>query len=195
MSRGLRREVALGPTRPSPDAARVRRVLRFLGGAHTYFVETSRDLYRGEEVVKESAYLTDALGAEAVAFVGRHKDHPFFLELAFNAVHTPMNATPDRLDDSARSRTAAAAPTRRCSWPSTRRLARGRGAPRRRPGAEHADRLHQRQRRSDDGRHLGQRFAEHRSARLERIDAEGGIAPVPASWSSPSEGKTYDAPR
>src|SRR5207244_13210719 len=30
-------------------------------------------------------------------FIARHKDQPFFLYLAFNAVHTPMHATEDRL--------------------------------------------------------------------------------------------------
>ena len=69
----------------------------FLGGAHTYFVDKSTDVYRGDEVVKEEAYLTDAFSREAVSFIDRHKDHPFFLELAFNAVHTPMDATDARL--------------------------------------------------------------------------------------------------
>ena len=54
-------------------------------------------IYRGTEVVKEEAYLTDAFAREAVSFVERHKNDPFFLYLAFNAVHTPMHATDDRL--------------------------------------------------------------------------------------------------
>lgn len=69
----------------------------FLGGAHTYFAGASTDLYRGTEVVKESTYLTDAFAREAVSFIERHKERPFFLELAFNAVHTPMDATDARL--------------------------------------------------------------------------------------------------
>ncbi len=69
----------------------------FLGGAHTYFAEESEDILRGTEPVEESAYLTDAIGREAVAFIERHKGHPFFLEVAFNAVHTPMDATDARL--------------------------------------------------------------------------------------------------
>ncbi len=69
----------------------------FLGGAHTYFADRSNDIYRGTEPVKETAYLTDAIGREAVSFIERHKGHPFFLEVAFNAVHTPMNATDARL--------------------------------------------------------------------------------------------------
>ena len=69
----------------------------FLGGGHTYFAGESEDIYRGTDPVKESAYLTDAIGREAVAFIDRHKGRPFFLEVAFNAVHTPMDATDDRL--------------------------------------------------------------------------------------------------
>ena len=69
----------------------------FLGGAHTYFAGKSEDIYRGTEPVKESAYLTDAIGRESVSFIERHKAEPFFLEVAFNAVHTPMDATDARL--------------------------------------------------------------------------------------------------
>lgn len=69
----------------------------FLGGSHTYFAGQSVDVFRGTEAVKEPEYLTDAFAREAVSFVRRHKDAPFFLELAFNAVHTPMNATGARL--------------------------------------------------------------------------------------------------
>ena len=69
----------------------------FLGGAHTYFVDRSTDVFRGTEPIKESAYLTDAIGRDAVSFIERHKGGPFFLEVAFNAVHTPMDATDARL--------------------------------------------------------------------------------------------------
>jgi arylsulfatase A-like enzyme len=67
----------------------------FLGGAHSYF--QSAGILRGNEPVKELDYTTDAFGREAVAFIDRHKGQPWFLYLAFNAVHTPMNATDDRL--------------------------------------------------------------------------------------------------
>src|SRR5262249_13908684 len=65
----------------------------FLGGAHTYFPESSKTVYRGTQVVTEKGYLTDAFAREAVAFIDRHQKEPFFLYLAFNAVHTPMEAT------------------------------------------------------------------------------------------------------
>ena len=74
----------------------------FLGGAHTYFANKpppkNNPILRGREPVQEKEYLTDAFGREAVAYVERHKAEPFFLYLAFNAVHTPMEAPPKYLD-------------------------------------------------------------------------------------------------
>jgi arylsulfatase A-like enzyme len=67
----------------------------FLGGSHSYF--ESAGIFRGTEPVNELDYTTDAFGREAVAFIERHKKEPWFLYLAFNAVHTPMHATDDRL--------------------------------------------------------------------------------------------------
>jgi arylsulfatase A-like enzyme len=42
-------------------------------------------------------YLTDAFAREGVDFIDRHKDRPFLLLLSFNAVHTPIQATSDRI--------------------------------------------------------------------------------------------------
>ena len=67
----------------------------FLGGAHSYV--QSAGILRGAEQVKELDYTTDAFGREAAAFIERNKGRPWFLYLAFNAVHTPMQATEDRL--------------------------------------------------------------------------------------------------
>jgi arylsulfatase A-like enzyme len=67
----------------------------FLGGAHSYFQFDG--VLRGTEPANEKEYLTDAFGREATAFVEKHKNAPWFLYLAFNAVHTPMHATDDRL--------------------------------------------------------------------------------------------------
>lgn len=60
----------------------------FLGGGHSYTSGTG--LQRGREPVREPAYLTDAFGREATAFIRKHQAEPFFLYLAFNAVHTPL---------------------------------------------------------------------------------------------------------
>lgn len=67
----------------------------FLGGSHSYF--ESAGVFRGTNRVTELDYTTDAFGREAESFIARHKGGPWFLYLAFNAVHTPMNATDDRL--------------------------------------------------------------------------------------------------
>jgi arylsulfatase A-like enzyme len=69
----------------------------FLAGAHPYFPGVGAPIYRGTDVAMETEYLTDAFAREAVVFIDRHKAEPFFLYLAFNAVHTPMHATEDRL--------------------------------------------------------------------------------------------------
>lgn len=67
----------------------------FLGGAHSYF--DAGAILRGKEEVKEMDYTTDAFGREAAAYIEKHKAGPWFLYLAFNAVHTPMHATDARL--------------------------------------------------------------------------------------------------
>jgi len=43
--------------------------------------------------VDEQEYLTDALSREAVRFIERNAGNPFFLYLAYNAPHTPLQAT------------------------------------------------------------------------------------------------------
>lgn len=43
-------------------------------------------------------YLTDREADEAVAFIKRHRDQPFFLHLAHYAVHTPLQAKPEYVD-------------------------------------------------------------------------------------------------
>ncbi len=47
---------------------------------------------RGWEEVEETEYLTDALAREAAAFIDRHGAEPFFLYLAYNAPHSPLQA-------------------------------------------------------------------------------------------------------
>jgi arylsulfatase A-like enzyme len=81
----------------------------FLGGGHQYFPEKWKlqnpedangegesyltKLNRNYEVVEETEYLTDALSREAVSFVERNQQNPFFLYLAYNAPHTPLQAS------------------------------------------------------------------------------------------------------
>ena len=42
--------------------------------------------------VAEPDYLTDAFTREAVAFIRQHREQPFYLQLAYSAVHSPMQA-------------------------------------------------------------------------------------------------------
>lgn len=69
----------------------------FLGGDHSYFESSSADgrnpLLDGRRPVDATGYLTDVLTDRAIEFIRREKSRPFFLYLAYNAVHTPMQAT------------------------------------------------------------------------------------------------------
>src|SRR6516225_3739591 len=67
----------------------------FRTGAHSYLETDDPDfgpIERGREKVELKGYLTDVLADEASAFIDRNKAKPWFLYLAFNAVHTPMHA-------------------------------------------------------------------------------------------------------
>jgi len=75
----------------------------FLGhGGHDYFdldcPENPDDihqcLYRNEEKISDTGYLTDNLAREACGFIEENakSDAPFFLYLPFNAVHAPLQA-------------------------------------------------------------------------------------------------------
>ena len=47
-------------------------------------------ILRGLQTVEEPRYLTDAFTDEAVRFIERNQKKPFFLYLAYNAVHSPL---------------------------------------------------------------------------------------------------------
>ncbi|MHC4210871.1 MAG: sulfatase [Planctomycetota bacterium] len=47
---------------------------------------------------KEGEYLTDREADEAVSFIRRHADRPFFLYLCHYAVHSPLQAKPDLVE-------------------------------------------------------------------------------------------------
>ena len=91
----------LGPTPEwSPALRGFDEVFGFLGrGAHDYYNLNDPDdpIYRGTTPVKLDGYLTDFWGEEAVAFIERRKAKPFFLYLAFNAVHAPLQAPADEI--------------------------------------------------------------------------------------------------
>lgn len=101
----------------------------FLTGGHQYFpelwtlkdiseVKSQYDAYKTKLLqnntrVDEQEYLTDALSREAVRFIDRNAENPFFLYLAYNAPHTPLQATEKYLNrflhiDNKKRRTYAA---------------------------------------------------------------------------------------
>lgn len=55
------------------------------GSAHSHNM-----IYRDRELQKLDGYTTDLFTDEAIAFIDRHNDRPWFLYLAYNAVHTPL---------------------------------------------------------------------------------------------------------
>ncbi|MBI1760734.1 MAG: sulfatase-like hydrolase/transferase [Acidobacteria bacterium] len=62
-------------------------------------IRTARNpIVRGQTVVEEKEYLTEAFARESVAFIERHRNEPFFLYAPFNAPHTPLQATQKYLD-------------------------------------------------------------------------------------------------
>ncbi len=81
----------------------------FLSGGHKYFPEElvlndisevssqfdayNTKLLRNDVRVEETEYLTDAFSREAVEFINKEKNNPFFLYLAYNAPHSPLQAT------------------------------------------------------------------------------------------------------
>ena len=81
----------------------------FLVGAHNYawrkdaepkFASTQSNnlIYRGREVQKLDGFATDVFTDEAIAFMKRNKADPWFLYLAYNAVHTPLEIS-EKLKD------------------------------------------------------------------------------------------------
>jgi len=65
------------------------------GGTH-YFPPEGKDtipyLRRNGAPARASRYLTHVFGDEATRFIRRHENEPFFLYLAFNAPHAPLQA-------------------------------------------------------------------------------------------------------
>jgi arylsulfatase A-like enzyme len=74
----------------------------FLAGSRSYFPLDDPDqehmLQQNGKRIKFDGYLTDVLGDRSVSFVEENKDKPFFMYLAYNAVHTPIEAKEDDLE-------------------------------------------------------------------------------------------------
>ena len=61
--------------------------------------DADNPIMRSSQPVEEESYLTDAFTREAISFIERKKNQPFFLEVAFNAVHSPMQAKNEILEE------------------------------------------------------------------------------------------------
>jgi len=70
--------------------------VRILGGGSSFWEGTT--VYRNDKAFPAPEYLTDFWGTEACQFIDRNKSNPFFLYLAFNAVHAPLHALESDLD-------------------------------------------------------------------------------------------------
>lgn len=81
----------------------------FIGGGHNYFCGAFRNTpplnhyntaleRNGVSQPITPGYLTTVLGEESAAFIHRHRETPWMLYAAFNAPHTPMQATPELLE-------------------------------------------------------------------------------------------------
>src|SRR6476620_10752671 len=73
----------------------------FLVGGHNFLLHKDAEpkfgsayssdlIYRDRELQKLDGYTTDLFTDEAVAFIDRHPQQPWFLFLSYNAVHTPL---------------------------------------------------------------------------------------------------------
>ena len=72
----------------------------FTPGHHPYHQWSEKDhnpILRGRERAEGTEYLTDAFTREAVEFIERHAAEPFFLMVAYSAVHEPRVPDPARL--------------------------------------------------------------------------------------------------
>ena len=74
----------------------------FLGGSRSYFPINNPSkntmLQHNGKRIKFVGYLTDVLGEYSVQYIEEHKNNPFFMYLAYNAVHAPMHAKKEHLE-------------------------------------------------------------------------------------------------
>ncbi len=80
---------ALDP-RYHPNARGFHEYVGFRGGWQDYFAW--RLDYNGSFQRSDGRYLTEVFTEEALGFITRHQDEPFFLHLAYNAPHVPLQA-------------------------------------------------------------------------------------------------------
>ena len=88
------------PSAAAPDEQGLQRLFRIPGRAHTYLALGAGQnvVLDGRDAADSVSYLTTDFGKGAEKFVDANKDKPFFLYLAFNAIHTPMQAPDSYLE-------------------------------------------------------------------------------------------------
>jgi arylsulfatase A-like enzyme len=71
----------------------------YLGGAIDYVSHTdpfgNTDLYNNYKIENRNGYMTDILADQAISFINRKREKPFFLSLQFSAPHWPWQAPGD----------------------------------------------------------------------------------------------------
>jgi len=86
-----------------PNAQGFDEFFGFLSGAVDYYTHRRGDgvpdLFENTTPVETKEYLTDAITKRAISFVDKHAGGPFFLEVAYNAVHWPFEPPNHRPTD------------------------------------------------------------------------------------------------
>ncbi len=82
-----------GWQQPGPLSRGFNEYVAITGGGSPFWAGAK--IVRQDKPEKSSVYMTDLWGTEASAFIKRNAKRPFFLYLAFNAVHAPLHALDD----------------------------------------------------------------------------------------------------
>ena len=82
--------------RYEPNSRGYQEFVGFCGGWSDYYDYTLRinDTYRPSD----GRYMTDVLTEESLSFINRHKERPFFLQVAYTAPHSPFQAPDEAVE-------------------------------------------------------------------------------------------------
>jgi arylsulfatase A-like enzyme len=65
------------------------------------FLAGQPDLWEGDAPIEQSGYMTDLITRRTVDFIGRNASRPFFVDVAFNAPHSPTQRPDDPVGSAA----------------------------------------------------------------------------------------------
>ena len=182
-----RRQMASGQRAEIPSATtRLRRILRIPRRCHTAISNEQRHAARHRTSQRAKSISPMPSAARPSRLHRAAQRRALFLYLAFNAVHTPMDATDDRLQEIRQHRGQETPHLRRDdvgAWTKTSAAVLDKFDETGR-NRKHLRHLHQRQRRPDHAGHHDQRLAATtRCAAGKRTTLEGGIrVPFVVSW-------------